>query len=159
MPTLDLIYVLDVLNAMSDVEVALRDLYKACAEKWPSNAAFWNEISEAEDRHSLNMIRMTGIVSSKHEKFSLNRPSNEVAIRNFIKSINNTKERVVKGELDQKKALYLIKDMERSVLESKYKDFLTTNDIEYNTLVSAIVRETEDHNATINKKIAEMEKE
>ena len=49
--------------------------------------------------------------------------------------------------------------MERSVLESKYKDFLTTNDIEYNTLVSSIVKETEDHNLTIDKKIAEMEKE
>lgn len=158
MPSLDLVYVLDVLNAMADAESALRDLYKACAEKYPGNADFWNDISEAEDRHSLNMIRMTGIVSLKHEKFSLNRPSNEVAIRTFIKGINATKDKVLSGAFEQKKALYIIKDMENSVLESKYKDFLTTNDIEYNTLITAIVEETKVHNAIIDKKIAEMKK-
>ena len=100
MPTLDLAYVLDVLNAMSDVEVTLRDLYKTCAEKWPQNKDFWNDISKAEERHSLNMIRMTGIVSLKHEKFSLNRPSNEVAIRTFIKGINSTRKRIIGNKLE-----------------------------------------------------------
>ncbi len=158
MPTLDLIYVLNVLNAMADAEVALRDLYKACAEKYPHNGDFWNEISEAEDKHSLNMIKMTGVVSLKHEEFILGRHTHEVAIRTFIKGINSTKNRVISGELDQKKSLYLIKDIEKSILESKYEDFLTTNDIEYNTLVSAIVAETKEHNEMIDKKIAEIEK-
>ena len=159
MPTLDLIYVLDVLNAMADAEVALRDLYKVCAEKYPGNADFWNEISEAEDRHSLNMIRMTGVVSLNHEEFIVGRHTHEAGIRTFIRGINSTKNRLMSGELDQKKSLYLSKDMERSLLESKYKDFLKTDNIEYNVLVSEIVRETEEHNATIDKKIAEMEKE
>ncbi len=87
----------------------------------------------------------------------MGRPSNEVAIRTFIKGINATKDKIINGEIDEKKALYLTRDMEKSVLEAKYKDFLITDNLEYNTYISAIVKETEDHNATINKKITEME--
>ena len=118
MSTLDLVYVLDVLNAMSDAELAMRDLYKVCAEKYPHNEKFWNKISEAEDKHCQNMIKMTGIVSLNHEEFILGRRTYEVGIRTFIKGIKSIMEGIEKGKTTEQKTLYLTRDLETSILES-----------------------------------------
>jgi hypothetical protein len=48
------------------------------------------------------------------------------------------------------------RDVEASVLEKCYQEFLHTSDTEYRTLVSGITQETGDHKDRIDKRIQEL---
>ena len=57
--------------------------------------------------------------------------------------------------MTRRQALFILRDVEQSLLESKYTEILKTNDLEYNDLVKEIMAQTEGHKKMLSRKIEE----
>jgi hypothetical protein len=52
--------------------------------------------------------------------------------------------------------LHICRDIENSILDSRYVEVVKSDDVEFNTLVSQIVSETAEHRNLIFKKIDDL---
>ena len=96
---------------------------------------------------------MYRIVSDKPEHFEKGRPFNIFAVQTMITGIRNNIEKLKKGEIREDKAIMIARDIEQSFIEFRYSEIVKTADIEYNTLVQKIVKETAQHKTKIDQKM------
>jgi hypothetical protein len=96
---------------------------------------------------------MYRIVSDKPEYFEKGRPFNIQATQTIITGIRNNIEKLKKGEVREDNAISIARDIEQSFIEFRYSEILITTDVEYNTLVQKIIKETTQHKMKIDQKI------
>lgn len=149
----DLKSILDTLAQMEELEQTVSDFYKLCAETWPTNFRFWMELSNEELRHKKNVAAMYRIVSDKPERFEKERPFNIFATQTTITGIRNNIESLKKGKISENNAISIARDIEQSFIEFRYSEIVKTADVEYNTLVQKIVKETAQHKIKIDQKM------
>ncbi len=145
--------VLQVLEVMGQYELNLSAFYDACAEAWKAESAFWSELAQAERTHAANIQKLSEILAKKPERFTLARPFNTIVLNTAIAGIKNNIAQLKAGTLNEFKALILARDIEQSILESKYAEIVKTQDMEYQTLMGDIVNQTNTHKNTIQKKL------
>jgi hypothetical protein len=95
---------------------------------------------------------MADIIAARPAEFTPRRPFNTTAVQTFMSYVRAAAERVRSGELsraDSAHLLTLARDMEQSVLESKYGEIVQTTDVEYQGLMRQIVAETVAHKGKI----------
>jgi hypothetical protein len=141
--------VLEILAAMGDLELAMADFYSACGKTWPVDRLFWSNIAAAELLHAENLVQMAKRLRENPSSFELGRPFSTTAIQTSIQGIKGNILKLERGELSRKQVLFLARDIEMSILESKYKELLKTRDNEYNTMLSQIASQTEGHHKGI----------
>jgi len=149
----DLRSILDILVHMEETELAVSEFYALCANTWPLDSQFWKELADEELKHKINIETMRRIISTKAEHFEKGRPFNIFAIQTMITGIRSNIERLKKGELRENHAVSIARDIEQSFIEFRYSEIVKTDDVEYNTLVENIVKETAQHKIKIERKI------
>ena len=85
-----------------------------------------------------------------------------MAIKTFISYVQTTTQRVQTGQFpkpDVPRILAIARDMEQSILESKYVEIVKTSDVEYQTIVRKILSDTAAHKKGIEARIAAKAKE
>jgi len=142
-----------VLEAMRQYELLLSDFYKHCDEIWTEDQALWNSLALAETQHADNIDKMKEIIVKKQESFTIGRPFNLIALNTAAAGLKENTRRLVSGELSREKMLIIARDIEQSVLESNYAEIVKTADVEYNTLMKAILSQTHEHKRVILEKI------
>lgn len=143
---------LEALRLIAELELALADFYQACAAEEGETQSLWQSLEQEERHHAENIHRMEDIIAARPAEFAPRRPFNTAAVQTFISYVRATAERVRSGELsraDSTHLLTLARDMEQSVLESKYSEILQTTDVEYQGLMRQIVAETVAHKGKI----------
>jgi hypothetical protein len=146
---------LETLIQMEKTEQTVSEFYKLCADTWPIDLQFWTELSNEELEHKRNIAAMYRIVSEKPEQFEKGRPFSVMATQIMITGIRNNIEKLRKGEIREDSAISIARDIEQSFIEFRYSEILKTTDVEYNTLVQKITKETAQHKMNIDKKIKE----
>jgi hypothetical protein len=149
----DLKGILDTLVRMEEAEQIVSEFYQLCADMWPANVQLWAELSVEEIEHKNNIVTMRQIVSNKPEHFEKGRPFNIFAIQTMITGIHSNIERLKKGEISENNAIFIARDIEQSFIEFRYSEIVKTADVEYNTLVQKIIRETAQHKTKIDQKL------
>jgi hypothetical protein len=137
---------------MRETERVVSEFYALCADTWPVDLQFWTKLSREELEHENNIIRMHQIVSGKPEHFEKGRPFNVFAVQTMITGIRNNIEKLKKGEIREDNAILIARDIEQSFIEFRYSEIVKTADIEYNTLVQKIMKETMQHKREIDEK-------
>lgn len=155
MKPMDLDSVLKTLEALADMEMVLSEFYKTCGDVWKEDEVFWSNLSQAEIHHAEYIRKIADIVKNKPEMFETARSLNITAINTVISGIKNNIQKLKNGKIEKKQAFFISRDVEQSVLESKYNEILKTTYIEYNTLLSEIMSETGTHKKLILSKIEE----
>ena len=145
--------ILKIIQKLAELEKAVSNFYAACGERWKEEEGFWIGLSQAESGHAGHLATMAGIMSERPRQFASGRPMNPIAIDTAISGIKANTEKVKKGDLQTKQAIFICRDIENSILEFRYAEVVKTDDLEFNTLVSRIVSETTRHRALIFKKI------
>lgn len=141
------------LEMMADLEIVLSEFYICAGEMWKEDGAFWAGLAQAEVSHAEGIKKIIDILSRKPQEFELGRPINAVAINTAISGIKSNIEKLRKGQIDKKQILFISRDMEQSLLESRYTEILKTKDAEYQKLISEISSQTESHKKLLIKKI------
>ena len=147
--------ILHVLQYMAQLELALAEFYEACAQTWEEDEDFWSRLGQQERQHAQNIRKMAEIISEKYEFFESFRPFNPAAVRTIISGIEDNRHRLKGGGISKRNALFIARDIERSLIEAKYSEIVKTTDIEYKNLLTAIITQTEAHENLIDKRIQE----
>ncbi len=146
-----------ILDAMIQFELCLSELYETCGRVSKEDETFWQNLSQAEISHSKNIKMMRGLLIEKKERFQVGRPSfNLVALNTAMAGIKDNIKRVSQGEVTQEKTLIMARDIEQSVLESRYAEIIKTDDVEYQTLMRGILTQTNEHRQAIQKAIDDL---
>lgn len=136
------------------LELALAELYQACSEQFPQDKNFWLAIRHQEELHAKLIKQLAGLVESHPEEFNFGRPFNSVAIKTTLSSVKNYTESVRKGMLERKRALYMARDIENSVLEANYGEIVSTDNIEFKKIIDRIKHDTLTHKNLFAAKVA-----
>jgi len=147
-----------VLKSMIQYELNLSDFYKQCADTWKEDQAFWQNLARAEVGHAENIQRMQEIIVKKPEKFELGRPFNPMALNTAIAGLKDITGRLASGAFSVEKILFTARDIEQSILESRYAEIVKTTDLEYETMMNGILSDTSAHKRVIQEKIVGIKK-
>ncbi len=149
--------VLNVMEAMGDLERAVADFYRACSAKWPEDRPFWSNLVDEEIRHAEFIGTMSARLRANPRLFETGRPFSLSAIRTVIDGIKGNRLKVERGEVSRKQVLFLSLDMEKSILESKYQDILKTTDHEYLQMIREITLQTNSHHRQIANRVERLQ--
>ncbi len=145
---------LQVMNDMVSLELALAELYQACGERFPEDRNFWFAIQHQEELHAKLIKQLADLISSRPLEFRFGRPFNSVAIKTIISSVTNYTDSVRRGLLQRKRALFMARDLENSVLEANYGEIVSTDNIEFRKTVDLIAKDTLTHRNVFAAKVA-----
>ncbi|MFC1671495.1 hypothetical protein ACFL01_00015 [Planctomycetota bacterium] len=146
---------LETLELMRRSEECVAAFYAACAKRWKHDADFWNTLVEAEHMHASKLEAIAELVKANPMQYVAQRPFNPVATGLFIEWTEKSQKQIESGDCFKRDALILAMDMEGSLLENRFTDFLKTQDREYLLMVQTLQQETEAHIQMLKEKAAE----
>ena len=146
--------VLQVLSDMAGLELALAALYRACSEAFPEDTNFWMAIARQEEVHAQSIEKIRELVSRDPQAFEVNRSFNSVAIGRIRASIDDYISRIQSKDLNRYRTLIIARDIEQSVLETNYGEFLKTSNVQYMTVFDTLTKDTSAHKGVLAAKIA-----
>ncbi len=145
------------LNTMQSSELALADLYRTCGKVWPDDEYFWILLERCEVKHAQNINRLMKIVLEKPEAFEPGRPFKPAVIQTFISGIQQNIQKLKNKELNERKMLFISRDIEQSILESGYSEIVKSTDVEFLSLMNEMESDTLAHRESLSEKIREKE--
>ncbi|MFH1367894.1 MAG: hypothetical protein ABII64_02080 [Elusimicrobiota bacterium] len=154
MGSMDLKNILATLQAMAEGEIAVCNLYRACAERWPEDRDILDTLIDDELKHSAYLKKIYEMVEKNPGKYEVGRSFNPVGVRTFISYVNQNTAKVKNGGLPRERMMNIALDIENSLLEQKFSELLKTGDIEFATLAKEIDSETLNHRKKIQERIA-----
>lgn len=141
---------------MREIELATARFYQTCADLCPEDRGFWTELEAQERGHAHNLQRMAALIAQHAGAFEVQRSFNLSALQTIKSGIDEKIRRARQGEYAQSKAYYAARDLEQSLVEAKYGEFLKTTHLEYQTLVEEIASQTFAHRDSLAKRIASL---
>lgn len=139
---------------MVALEEALAALYLACSDKYPEDSKFWLVICHQEEAHARYITELAELAASHPTEFKFGRQFNVVAIRNITSRVMEFADQVRKGQIDRKRAFFMARDIEGSVLEARYHEIVSTDNVEFKKTLERIRRETTTHKNLFDAKLA-----
>jgi hypothetical protein len=141
------------LQIMSAIELDLSVLYKAFALLFPSERKFWTRIAGDEIMHADNIKRMIALLLGKKLLYKIGNPLNRKALlllRNNVQLyISDAKE----IPLNENEVFSIARGLEESIIETRYLEYIMTEDEEYNDFLKLILKETAEHKKLLETKI------
>jgi hypothetical protein len=150
--------VLQVFDLLADTETALAELYETCGKFWEADAKFWLGLATDERRHNEYIKSMRRIIAATPEQFSQEKPFQPIALQTMIYTIKTLMQKVSSNQITREEIFEVTRDIEKSVIESKYESILQSNNSQYNAIVKQIVIDTLTHKEMIEDKIRESQK-
>ncbi len=141
----DLNRALDALAALSDHEAALGELYSVCATTWADDAGLWTTLADSEHGHASSLRELARIVSTRPGGFAPGRPLTAAAGRLQAAYLANRAREVTSGKITRRAALVMAREIEHSILETRFDELLVTHDPEYRAICEKVVAETGTH--------------
>ncbi len=151
----DVLHMVKTLEMMAEFELIISEFYQCAGDLWKEEHEFWTGLAQAEISHAAYIRKMARIVNKKPLEFETGRPLTTAAISTAISGVRKNIERLKNGELTKKHTLFISRDIEDSILESKYTEIVKTKDMEYQTLISEVALQTETHKKLLITKIHE----
>ncbi len=148
--------VLSTMDEMVELELMLAALYTACSEAFPEDRDFWQDLTEQEQQHAEFIARLKRLVASQPGEFDMGRAFNSTAIQTIKRGLALHIEQLHQGHLARDKALFIVRDIENSVLETNYRDILKSNNVEFKTTIETIVKQTATHKIALADRIAKL---
>src|SRR5512137_151046 len=112
--------ILKILSLMSDLEFRVSELYAECAGQYAANGNFWGELSRAEVSHGEAVRKMAALYAEKPEEYRVARPFTAVSISASIKWVQDRLGQLMSDPLPEEKMFFIARDLEASLLESKF---------------------------------------
>jgi len=136
---------LDTLAALAEFEQSLSDMYRACGELWAEDAPMWDHLKQSELGHVECMRQISAMLSERPERFAPGRPLTAAATRCQIDYVAARTAEFRTGSVARRTALLAMREIERSILETRFYEIVVTEDEEYHALAARLLEETVQH--------------
>lgn len=151
----DLQAIQGILEMISEAELALGEFYRACARIAQDDRDFWSVLEEEEKNHHAMVRRISEMVAERPDHFRIGGSFNEGALRTFVGWLREKTKRIAVGETPAKELLHIARDVEQSLIESKFCEAVQSDDVAFNDLLNRIHEETFFHRERISRRIKE----
>lgn len=141
----DLTRTMQTLTALAEFERALAAMYQACGEQWPSDRDLFAGLQQAELDHADCVGLIERLLMDHPERFNPNRPLTPEAARCQVDYVVARTVEFRSGDVALRTALLAMREIERSILESRFYEIVTTDDPEYHELIHRLRVETRYH--------------
>lgn len=145
---------LDTIDLMRRAEEGMAAFYEACGARWERSAQFWHQLRDAERRHASALAEMAELVTANEALYAPGRPFNPIATQRFIEWTERSRREIQSEDAFLKDALVLALDMERSLIENRFTEVLSSQDPRFLQLAKLLRTETEAHVELIREKAA-----
>jgi hypothetical protein len=142
------------MNDMVSLELALAYLYESCGDQFPEEKNFWLAIKRQEELHAKLIKELAALISSHPQEFNFGRPFDSAAVKSLLSRIVTVTATVRKGLLTSKRALFMAKNIENSLLEANYSDIVDTGNVEFRKIIERITKDTLSHKNLFAAKVA-----
>lgn len=153
MPTASL---LDIFQELQKVESTASDYYAACALQWEHDREFWAGLVKDEMAHAQHIKQAAEMIRRRPSDFTPGRSFTKEAAQIFIARIRENIEKVAHGDLAEDKALYFARIIEQALIEFKYLELVESKNSDFLDLLREVTGRTDEHLASVNKKIASL---
>jgi len=147
----------ELLAIYREAELAVAAFYRVCANLCPEDAEFWKSIAAQEEAHAGFFARIQELFAAKPDAFQPGRPFSPVAVLTFIKGVQWNTERALKGELQRTRLIHVARDIENSLLESRFAECVRSEDADFTALMDKLMDETTEHHGIFSKMLAAAE--
>ncbi|HOW52482.1 MAG TPA: hypothetical protein PLV42_10625 [bacterium] len=144
-----------ILQKLGETEEAVAALYRAYAEVWPADGAFWRTLAKTEDGHRAYIGHVIVMVRERPDDF---RPVHFFSVEmldTFIKKIQGHAVMARAGQLNEKQALYEAHQIENMALESELALLFKSGNAEFLRFSATILSEEKEHRDAIHRLIQE----
>ncbi len=146
-----------ILELMIQSEMSVEAMYRACNNRWPEDSGLWEKLISEERGHAEIIKKMIEMIATDSTAFSQNRTFHSEALKTFIFGIHENTNKISMGTMDKKRALIISRDIENSIIESKFISIVKSNNIEFETLENEITTQTIQHKALIENILSQLE--
>ena len=149
---------LEVLKAISDLELALAGFYQFCSGFREGEKDFWLDLEQDEQKHACTIQKMAQMQADGKSLVVSNTSFNVSPVHSLRNVIAKSMKRLETYQIpsDFKTLLSIAWNLEYSILEMKYGDIFSIAEQEYETLMQTIVSETAAHRGKLGSKISAM---
>jgi rubrerythrin len=154
-PQKDLQAIHEILEMISEAELAMGEFYRACARVTRDDHDLWTILEEEEKKHHAMVRRISEMVSERPDHFRLGKPFSENALRTFVGWLRERTKRMSVGEVPAKAPLHVARDVEQSLIELRFCEAVQSDDVDFNELLNRIREETFFHRERISRRIKE----
>lgn len=149
---------LNILSRFIKLELTVSEFYKVCGDFSKTEGKFWLDLALAEVEHSKNILEIIDLYSKNPKNFIVRRSFKRSAISTVISGIENNILKIRSGELKSENFLFIARDIEHSLLESSFAEFLTSDDPAFQHLVNEVIEQTTRHREMLEDKIQRCQK-
>ena len=138
---------LEVLKAISDLEVALAEFYLFCSEVREPEKDFWLELACDEQKHARSVQEMAQMLGERESLLVPNTAFNITPVHHLKTFIARSTKRLQSNQIptDFKTLISIAWNIEYSILEIKYNDLFRIAEQEYEKIMQTILAETAAH--------------
>lgn len=147
-----------IMGMMAELEMKISEFYRQCGDLWKQEKDFWAGLEKEEVSHAQSVRKMAHILLARPERFEEGRPFNPVSIAVALAGIQNNLQKLKEGQLRGLHLLFMARDMEQSLLETKWGELLKSKDMEYQDLLQTIESQTHAHKRKLAQKIEEVKR-
>jgi rubrerythrin len=149
---------LEVLKAISDLEMALAEFYRFCSEVRETQKDFWLTLEQDEQKHARKVQEMAQMLGEGQSLLVSNTSFNVAPVHSLKNFIAKSLTRLQSYQIptDYKTLLSIAWNIEYSIMEIKYNDLFSIAEQEYEKLMQTIISETAAHRGQLGSKITAM---
>ncbi len=132
-----------ILDEMQAVELAAADIYRRFASSFPADRNFWQDLARDEDSNGEMVGQLRALLLRNGAPFEVVR--NSAVLATFRLGIEQQAGRLQRGEIGRHAALFIARDLERSLIERSFLGAIRSEKPEFRAVQEKIRAETEGH--------------
>lgn len=141
------------MDAMREIELLVADLYRRFALAFPQDRALWEDLSRDEIGHASTVTALKGLLERSELPAESGR-ANLAALGTYRKGLEYQIGRLRSGDLSRKTALFVARDLEKTLVERAFYASIKSDDPHYRALQERVESETVAHLRKLEDHIA-----
>ena len=144
---------LQVLALLGEIELLVADLYRGFAGAFPEDRALWEAMAAEEEVHAALVESLRRFAGPEAMPFASGK-INLASLGTYKKGLEYHMGRLRQGGLNRRSALFIARDLEKTLVERAFYEFVESDDPEIRAIRGRIEGETEGHLGRLEEHIA-----
>ncbi len=153
MDNIELNKVREYFSAVAEAEAAVGEFYALCHEYWPDEE-LWPKIAAEEAVHAGAVRKMLELVAKSPDSFAVLKPLSPTPVRLFIEGVKANAAKVRGMVYNKTNAMAVSRDLEQSIIESRYDQLLACADPAYKALAGGLTADSRVHKEKFSARLA-----
>lgn len=139
---------LEDIERLRDLELALSRLYAGFAAAFPEDAPLWRGLAYDEEGHALRVDELKALVVANRDAFHPDK-FNSAALNTYMKGLEGNIQKLEEGRIGRRQALALALDFENTLVEAGFYRVVRSEIVQFERIAEIIEEETQRHRRTL----------